>query len=181
MEHAEADAGSDFLDGGFGGAFGFDLAATCMTTERMSQRLTLIRGGLLCLRHQECLDLRVRNDNRFGILTVSTGRKLSEEDYQAEVVLGTLTRAVLENFQRLSQENNGFPRYAVTSGRLWRHLNIPGQPVFSIMPFWKHGFDRPDGPALEVVQALKVEGPIYLVSSEKTRGAWHSLPAKRPA
>jgi hypothetical protein len=107
--------------------------------------------------------------------------KRTLEHYQSEVVLGTLTRAVLENFHRLSQANNGFPRYAVTSGRLWRHLNIPGQPLFSIMAFWNHGFDRPDGPALEVVQALKVKGPIYLVSSEKTTGAWHLLPLRRSA
>lgn len=102
--------------------------------------------------------------------------KQTLEDYQAEVVQGILTRAVLENFHRLSQASNGFPRYTVTSGRLWRHLKIQGQPMFSIMAFWNHGLDRPDGPALEVVQALKVKGAVYLVSSEKTSGAWHTLP-----
>lgn len=103
--------------------------------------------------------------------------KKTLEDYQVEVVLGSLTRAVLENFQRISQENNGFPRYAVTSGRLWRHLKVEGQPTFSVMAFWNHGLDQPDGPVLEVVKALKVKGPVYLVSSEKTHGAWHDLPS----
>jgi len=27
------------------------------------------------------------------------------------------------------------------------------------------------------VKALKVKGPVYLVSSEKTHGAWHDLPS----
>jgi hypothetical protein len=50
-------------------------------------------------------------------------------------------------------------------------LKIPGRPFFSVMALWNHGFDQPDGPALEVVQALKVKGPVYLVSSGKTHGA----------
>lgn len=102
------------------------------------------------------------------------------DDYDAEVVSGRLTREVLENFQRLSQANNGFPRYAITSGRLWRHLKIAGQPTFSVMAFWNHGLDQPDGAALEVVKALKVKGPVYLVSSEKPHGAWQSIPVKCP-
>lgn len=103
------------------------------------------------------------------------------EAYQTEVVLGSLTRAALENFQRISRENNGFPRYAITSGRLWRHLKIARQPTFSVMAFWNHGLDQPDGPALEVIQALKVEGLVYLVSSEKTHGAWHDLTSQQSA
>jgi hypothetical protein len=100
------------------------------------------------------------------------------ETYQTKVVGGTLTRATLKEFHRLSQENNGFPRYAVTSGRLWLNLNLSGQPLFSVMAFWNPGLDRPDGPAAQVVRALKVKGPIYLVSSEKAVGVWQSLPNK---
>lgn len=40
--------------------------------------LTLMPGRLFSLRHQECLSLRVQNDNRFEILTVSPGRQLSK-------------------------------------------------------------------------------------------------------
>lgn len=101
--------------------------------------------------------------------------KQTLKDYQARVVSGKLTRGVLQRFQRL----HGFPRYAVTSGRLWRHLKMPGHPKCSVMALWNHGLDQPDGPALEVVRALKVEGPAYLVSSEKTHGAWHDLKAQR--
>jgi hypothetical protein len=101
------------------------------------------------------------------------------EEYQAQVVSGELTREVLERFQQVHRDHHGFPRYAVTSGRLWRHLKIEGQPTFSVMAFWNHGLDQPEGPALEVVKALKVEGPVYLVSSEKTHGAWHDLPFQR--
>jgi putative transposase len=83
------------------------------------------------------------------------------------VVRGILTRATLKEFHRLSQENNGFPRYAVTSGRVWLNLNHSGQPLFSVMAVWNPGLDRPDGPAAQVVRALKVKMPIYLVSHRK--------------
>jgi hypothetical protein len=107
--------------------------------------------------------------------------KLELEEYQAQVVSGELTREVLERFQQVYRENHGFPRYAVTSGRLWRHLELEGQAVFSVMAFWNHGLDQPDGPALKVVKALKVAGPVYLVSSEKTQGAWHDLAQAKEA
>jgi hypothetical protein len=107
--------------------------------------------------------------------------KRTLEDYQAQVVSGRLTREVLETFQRISRENHGFPRYAVTSGRLWRHLKLEGQAALSVMAFWNPGLDQPGGPAPEVVKALKVVGPVYLVSSEKTQGAWHDLPPPEPA
>lgn len=100
------------------------------------------------------------------------------EDYQTQVVRGRLSRAGLENFHRLTQASNGFPRYELPSGRLWRHLKVAGQPMFSVMTFWNHGMDEPAGPAVWVSQALKVKGPIYLVSSEKTGGAWHTLEQK---
>jgi hypothetical protein len=49
-----------------------------MTTQGVSQRLTFSACVLVYHRHQERLILRVQNDNRFEILTVSTGGQLLE-------------------------------------------------------------------------------------------------------
>lgn len=95
-------------------------------------------------------------------------------EYGVEKAGGRLTRGMIELFQKISRQSHGFPRYKVTSGRLWHGLKEPKGGTFHVMMMWDKTLAIPDGPAAWVAKQLRARGPVFLGASGKP-GAWHNL------
>ena len=100
--------------------------------------------------------------------------KKTFSDYGVEKAGGRLTRGMIEEFQRVSRKSNGFPRYKITSGRLWHGLKGPRGGRFHVMMMWDKKLAVPDGPPTWVAKMLKARGRVFLGASGK-QGEWVAL------
>lgn len=95
-------------------------------------------------------------------------------DYGVEKAGGRLTRGMIEEFQRVSRKSNGFPRYKITSGRLWHGLKGPKGGRFHVMMMWDKRLAVPEGPPAWVAKMLRARGSVFLGASGKP-GEWVAL------
>lgn len=95
--------------------------------------------------------------------------------YGVEKMSGRLTRQVIENFQEAAERCHGFPRYEVTSGRIWKGLREPGGETFHVMVFWNKGAAKADGAPAVIAKALRFRGPTYLAEAGESEGQWSTL------
>jgi hypothetical protein len=96
-------------------------------------------------------------------------------EYGVQKVCGRLTAGMIATFQKISRLSHGFPRYRVTSGRLWRKLKAPQGGHFHVMMFWDAAKADPAAAPSWIAEKMRLRGPVYL-GAPGMEAAWHTLP-----
>lgn len=93
-----------------------------------------------------------------------SGWKKILRDYTTEILTGTLTQPILDDFMVAFYKEHGNPRYEVPSGRVWRGMFIKSIGRFNVISFWMVDAElrRHESIIKLLTKAYKMHGPVYI-------------------